>query len=404
MKTNPYRVLKLGQTASKREIVQAKAIAMKERAFSLHEIAQAEKSLLDPQKRIVADFLLPYVPKVKPNLSLDEEIQEQDEEDATSTDLLFESLLLSRGIKPYCSSDYFFCSLILPDMDKILERSLDDLLAPVVLDEGSQIFIQEEVALWQDFLEELKQIRNKYSISESSKLSVNVFPDDLGMKFFRIFSLIFEGFGLMGVLMVLFGVVAYAIAFIVAFAINFFLFLIFLSPLDNLATVLYFYIFLPFLVLLYFGIILTGIFTSDEVTETMRSRLEQEKAIFSQIVYVYWQQTRGFGANFRAYKFFTKLYPTAYVKEVKQARERLSKRINNLIETRKQKIESFKRQLSSNSLTCKYVSRLSNCERLLLLNALKEKALEAKRHKETERFANILREIGGVKLLEILLK
>jgi hypothetical protein len=403
MKTNPYRVLKLEQTASKKEIVQAKVIAMKERAFSLHEIAQAEKFLLDPQKRIVADFLLPYVPKVKPNLSLDEEIQEQDEEDATSTDLLFESLL-SRGIKPYCSSDYFFCSLILPDMDKILERSLDDLLAPVVLDEGSQIFIQEEVALWQDFLEELKQIRNKYSISESSKLSVNVFPDDLGMKFFRIFSLIFEGFGLMGVLMVLFGVVAYAIAFIVAFAINFFLFLIFLSPLDNLATVLYFYIFLPFLVLLYFGIILTGIFTSDEVTETMRSWLEQEKAIFSQIVHVYWQQTKGFGANFSAYKFFTKLYPTAYVKEVKQARERLSKRINNLIKTRKQKIESFKRQLSSNSLTCKYVSRLSNCERLLLLNALKEKALEAKRHKETERFANILREIGGVELLEILLK
>jgi hypothetical protein len=97
-------------------------IAMKERAFSLHEIAQAEKFLLDPQKRIVADFLLPYVPKVKPYLSIDtediqpqtEDIQPQDEEEVTHIELLSESLLCTE-IKSYCDSTYFN-SLILREM------------------------------------------------------------------------------------------------------------------------------------------------------------------------------------------------------------------------------------------------------------------------------------------------
>ncbi len=109
------------------------------------------------------------------------------------------------------------------------------------------------------------------------------------------------------------------IAFIVAFAINIFLF-----PLGNLVILLYFYVFLPFLVLAYFGMILTGIFTHDEVTEETCRQREKTEAIFFQNIHVYWQQTEDFGANFRAYKFFTNLYPTDYVNEVREARKKLS--------------------------------------------------------------------------------
>ncbi len=59
--------------------------------------------------------------------------------------------------------------------------TLDDLLASAILDEGFQIFVQEEEALWQNFLKELKKIRRKYSIPENSHPSINLFPDDLAI-------------------------------------------------------------------------------------------------------------------------------------------------------------------------------------------------------------------------------
>ncbi|WP_247216983.1 DnaJ domain-containing protein [Synechococcus sp. C9] len=274
--------------------------------------------------------------------------------------------------------------------------TLDDLLASAILDEGFQIFVQEEEALWQNFLGELKRIRRKYGIPESSNPSVNLFPDDLGMKFFRIFSLVFSGLIGMALAMILFGVVAGVVAFIVAFAINVFLF-----PLGNLVILLYFYVFLPLLVLVYFGIILTGIFTDDTVTEETRRQQEKREAIFSQSIHVYWKQTEDFGANFRAYKFFTNLYPTDYVNEVREARKKLSNQIRELTGKRKEKIQYFK-NLSPSHLTSEYVSGLSSCERLLLLKALQQKAEEAQQEEQNKEFANFLRAAGAVVLLGIL--
>jgi len=65
MKKNPYDILGLTKSASKREIVMAKVAAIKKKQFPLNEIAEAEKALLDPQKRITADFLLPILPTIQ---------------------------------------------------------------------------------------------------------------------------------------------------------------------------------------------------------------------------------------------------------------------------------------------------------------------------------------------------
>ena len=56
---NPYNVLGVSQDADKKEIQKAKMIAMKDRKFSLPEIALAERQLLDPCKRLAADFMYP---------------------------------------------------------------------------------------------------------------------------------------------------------------------------------------------------------------------------------------------------------------------------------------------------------------------------------------------------------
>lgn len=60
---NPYEVLGVSQDATKKDIIKGKMTAMKQRVFSLQEIQLAEKQLLNPSKRLVADFM--YSSKIK---------------------------------------------------------------------------------------------------------------------------------------------------------------------------------------------------------------------------------------------------------------------------------------------------------------------------------------------------
>lgn len=63
--TNPYTILGVSQDADKAEIMKAQMFAMKRKEFPLQEIAVAAKQLLDPAKRLAADFMFPAKIKVK---------------------------------------------------------------------------------------------------------------------------------------------------------------------------------------------------------------------------------------------------------------------------------------------------------------------------------------------------
>ena len=54
---NPYYILNVGQNATKQEIMKAQMKAMSEKNHSLQEIHIAVRQLLDPAKRLAADFL-----------------------------------------------------------------------------------------------------------------------------------------------------------------------------------------------------------------------------------------------------------------------------------------------------------------------------------------------------------
>lgn len=56
---NPYTILGVSQDAEKAEIMKAQMLAMKKKAYSLQEIAIAARQLLDPAKRLAADFMFP---------------------------------------------------------------------------------------------------------------------------------------------------------------------------------------------------------------------------------------------------------------------------------------------------------------------------------------------------------
>jgi hypothetical protein len=56
---NPYIILGVSQDAEKVEIIKAQILAMKDKKNSLQEIAIAAKQLLDPAKRLAADFMFP---------------------------------------------------------------------------------------------------------------------------------------------------------------------------------------------------------------------------------------------------------------------------------------------------------------------------------------------------------
>jgi hypothetical protein len=62
--TNAYDVLNVPQTASNAEITKSFALAMKHRKHSPDAIAKARKSLMNPEERIIADYLRPVLPTI----------------------------------------------------------------------------------------------------------------------------------------------------------------------------------------------------------------------------------------------------------------------------------------------------------------------------------------------------
>ncbi len=63
--SNPYEILKVSQDADKGEIMKGQMLAMKERKYSLQEIQIAVRQLLDPAKRLAADYMFPTKIKSK---------------------------------------------------------------------------------------------------------------------------------------------------------------------------------------------------------------------------------------------------------------------------------------------------------------------------------------------------
>ncbi len=62
---NPYDVLEVSPGASSAEITKAFAMAMKRRKYPPDAIALARKSLMNPEERIIADYLRPIIGTVK---------------------------------------------------------------------------------------------------------------------------------------------------------------------------------------------------------------------------------------------------------------------------------------------------------------------------------------------------
>jgi len=54
---NPYSILNVNKNSTQQEIMQAVAIAMKEKKVSVNEIALAQKALLNNQTKSIHDFI-----------------------------------------------------------------------------------------------------------------------------------------------------------------------------------------------------------------------------------------------------------------------------------------------------------------------------------------------------------
>lgn len=61
---NPYKILAVSPLASNAEITKAFGVAMKLRKYPPDIIAKARKSLMNPDERIIADYLSPVIPLV----------------------------------------------------------------------------------------------------------------------------------------------------------------------------------------------------------------------------------------------------------------------------------------------------------------------------------------------------
>ncbi len=65
MEHNPYDILGVTPAASKAEITKAVALAMKHKEYPVDVIAKAQKSLMKPEERIIADYLRPILPTIQ---------------------------------------------------------------------------------------------------------------------------------------------------------------------------------------------------------------------------------------------------------------------------------------------------------------------------------------------------
>lgn len=65
MENNPYDILEVSPTASEAEITKAFALGMKRRKYPVEAIAKARKSLMNPEERVIADYLRPILPMVQ---------------------------------------------------------------------------------------------------------------------------------------------------------------------------------------------------------------------------------------------------------------------------------------------------------------------------------------------------
>jgi len=54
---NPYKILQIARDASQQEIVQAVALALQRKDYSVRQVAEAQKTLMDPRARKVAEFI-----------------------------------------------------------------------------------------------------------------------------------------------------------------------------------------------------------------------------------------------------------------------------------------------------------------------------------------------------------
>lgn len=63
---NPFKVLNLGQDADAQAIMQAATLALREKRYSAHEIAEARRQLMEPTARPLLTFL--YVVDLEPLL------------------------------------------------------------------------------------------------------------------------------------------------------------------------------------------------------------------------------------------------------------------------------------------------------------------------------------------------
>ena len=54
---NPYQILNIGKNATNRDIIQAAALAMRERKYTGREVAVAQKTLMEPVSRATEEFI-----------------------------------------------------------------------------------------------------------------------------------------------------------------------------------------------------------------------------------------------------------------------------------------------------------------------------------------------------------
>jgi hypothetical protein len=82
---NPYKILDVSPLASNAEITKAFGLAMKQRKYPPDAIAKARKSLMNPEERMIADYLSPIIPLAKrfrssdfdDNIRIDDPVEEQ---------------------------------------------------------------------------------------------------------------------------------------------------------------------------------------------------------------------------------------------------------------------------------------------------------------------------------------
>jgi len=246
-----------------------------------------------------------------------------------------------------------------------------ELLTYNEIDAGRKELETEEQLLWEEFLEKLEVLQATYGICKNKQMGINIFPQDLRMRYQQIGYALWTMFILLPIRQVIIATRGLALT-----ALAYLLCRLSVPLLEELPLWLYLYCYLPYLILDYFLLIITSIISSysQKLPKPYQKHLQEKYLLFNPNIQNFLKELDDNHLSLptsalRSYKLLAPLQPTIYAKKVQKLRQSLAREIDHITNERTERLKSLTKLLNQ-KVSYNTIKDLSKADQFLLWKAL----------------------------------